>query len=477
MYELLTNEEMRRADALAIASGVPGIELMEAAGAAVAHEVVTRFPEADLICVLCGPGNNGGDGFVAARHLLEQGYRVRLSLVGDPAALKGDAAVMAERWRGGVEPVGVASIAGADVVIDAIFGAGLSRAPEGRAREVIDTVNASGVPVIAVDIPSGVDGTTGAVPGAAIRATATVTFFRMKPGHLLLPGRLYCGAVSLAAIGIHEALLGVIEPQTFANVPELWRPLFPWPSIDAHKYQRGSCVVVSGGAEGTGAARLGARAALRSGAGLVTLAGSKAATAVNAAHSTAVMVASFQGRKGLAQVLGHKRASSVLIGPAAGVGARTAGLVREVLESGAVCVLDADALTSFESRPDNLFRAIERNQASVVMTPHEGEFRRLFRSRVAGASKLERARTAARQSHAVMVLKGPDTVIAAPDGRAAINSNASRWLATAGSGDVLAGIIAGLAAQGMPAFEAACAAAWLHGETGARGGPGLIAED
>jgi NAD(P)H-hydrate epimerase len=475
--ELLTTQEMGQADGLTIKAGTPGLALMEAAGRAVADEVVRHSPDRGMVTVLCGPGNNGGDGFVAARLLEKQGYTIKLALLGTVEALKGDAAEMAARWEGVMEPLAPSVVTGADIIVDAIFGAGLSRAIERIVAETIQAVNASGLPVIAVDVPSGIDGTSGEVRGVSIRATSTVTFFRAKLGHLLLPGRLHCGALRVADIGIPDSVLETIAPKTRVNAPALWSEVYPRPSPEDHKYGRGHALVVSGGPESTGAARLGARGALRIGAGLVTLAGSKAATAVNAAHSTAVMVQSFSGPKGLVNILSDGRKNAALIGPGAGVGKETRDLVMTILKSKAACVLDADALTSFEKSPAHLCAAICKHAAPVILTPHEGEFSRLFGKFVAAGSKLERAHAAAQTSGAIIILKGADTVIAHPDGRAAINDNAPPWTATAGSGDVLAGFAAGLLAQGMPDFEAACAAVWLHGDAADRLGPGLIAED
>lgn len=475
--ELLTTEEMARADKHTIGSGTPGLDLMETAGQAVAEEVARIAPEAEEVAVLCGPGSNGGDGFVAARHLKGRGYRVRLALLGEVSALKGDAAEMALRWDGETAKLSPEIVGRADVAVDAIFGAGLTRNIEGDVSNVVEALNAKGVKVVAVDVPSGIDGTSGAVRGVAVRAHSTVTFFRRKPGHLLLPGRLYCGAVRVADIGIRPEVLESIAPKTFANTPEIWEFRYRWPRAAGHKYSRGHALVVSGGPEATGAARLGARAALRTGAGLVTLVGSKGATAVNAAHVTAVMVDSFSGPKGLAEILKDTRKNAALIGPGTGVGKPTRGLVLQALRSSAACVLDADAMTSFEKDPAELFSAVSKRTAPVVLTPHDGEFSRLFGELASTGSKLERARTAAVQSRATVILKGPDTVIAHPDGRAAINENAPPWTATAGAGDVLGGIVTGLLAQGMPVFEAACAAVWLHGEAATAFGPGLIAED
>ena len=476
MLELLTAEEMGRADRLAIEGGVPGATLMENAGRAVADEVVRRFPDQEAVVVLCGPGNNGGDGFVAARHLKERGYKVRLGFDGDEAHLPEDAAFMAKRFAGAHEPLRSEVLAGADVVVDALFGAGLARPIEGKLAAFVESLNASGLPVVAVDVPSGVDGTTGEVRGVAVRAAATVTFFRLKPGHLLLPGRIHCGEVSLVDIGIPESVLAAIRPKTFANEPALWRAAFPWPQDEGHKYARGHAVVVSGPVYSTGAARLAARGALRVGAGLVTLASPRDALQVNAAQLTAIMVREADDARGLKSLLADQRKNAVLIGPGVGAGERTREMVLAALGSNAAVVLDADALTTFAGDPSALFAAIASRDAPVVLTPHDGEFARLFGD-LASLPKLERARKAASRSGAIVALKGADTVVAAPDGAASINATTTPWLATAGTGDVLAGMILGLLAQGMPGFEAANAAVWLHGAAARDFGPGLIAED
>lgn len=476
MLELLTAEEMGRADALAIAGGVAGATLMENAGRAVAAEVARRFPDAGSVAVLCGPGNNGGDGFVAARHLIERGYKVGLGFDGDEARLPADAAAMAKRYEGTREELGDSLLAETDVVVDALFGAGLARPIEGKLARLIEAVNASGLPVVAVDVPSGIDGTTGEVRGTALRATSTVTFFRLKPGHLLLPGRTHCGEVRLADIGIPASVLDTIAPKTFANEPALWLEKFPWPRPASHKYARGHAVVVSGPVHSTGAARLGARGALRIGAGLVTVASPRDALQVNAAQLTAIMVRESDDARGLASLLADRRKNAVLIGPGVGVGERTKEMVLTALRSEAAIVLDADALTSFADDPRPLFAAIAARGAQVVLTPHDGEFARLFPD-LAAAPKLERARLGAARAGAIVVLKGADTVVAAPDGSASINATTSPFLASAGTGDVLAGMVLGLLAQGMPAFEAASAAVWLHGAAAVAIGPGLIAED
>ncbi len=476
MIELLTTDEMAKADRLTIAGGVSGVELMEKAGVAVADCVARQYPLGANVVVVAGPGNNGGDGFVAARVLAARGYKVRILLAGERETLRGDAAEAARKWKGAVEPADPARLGEAGVIIDALFGAGLDRPVEGLARALIEAMNAGGKPIVAVDLPSGINGTTGAVMGVAARARESVTFFRRKPGHLLLPGRIHCGKVRVADIGIPESVLAEVRPQTFANTPTLWGKSFPAPRRDGHKYTRGHTVIVSGAMPRTGAARLAARGALRAGAGLVTIASPRDALLVHAATNLAVMVRPVDGSAELSQLLSNPRFNAIVLGPAGGVGQGMRENVLAALDGERAVVLDADALTSFEPYPMPLFAAIAPHKAPVVLTPHEGEFERLFPN-IAGASKLERARVAAKVSEAVVLLKGPDTVVAAPDGRACIAENAPPWLATAGSGDVLAGFIAGCLAQGMPGFEAACAAVWLHGEAASDFGPGLIAED
>lgn len=461
--EILSVAEMYRADALAMAAGIAGARLMEAAGWAVAREVRRRFRPCRL-AILCGPGNNGGDGFVAARLLARDGYVVRLALLGDAAGLKGDAAVMAARWRGGVETLGLAALERADVVVDALFGAGLARPLDGVARAVVEEIARRRLPVIAVDVPSGIDGDTGAILGIAPQAVATVTFFRKKPGHVLMPGRARCGEVVVADIGIPDAVLGDIEPGLAENGPSWWQ--FPWPRPEGHKYTRGHVVVV-GGAAMTGAARLAARAARRVGAGMVTIAAPEPAVPIYRAGDPGTIVASLGG---LDDMLADTRRNCWVIGPGGGDGSRAPVLA--VLKAGRAAVLDADALTAFAADRDTLFRALGGN---VLLTPHDGEYARLFGD-VPG-SRLERARFGAARSGAVVLLKGADTVIAHPDGRAIVNTNAPPWLATAGAGDVLAGLAGGLMANGLDAFHAGCVAAWLHGAAADAFGPGLIAED
>jgi ADP-dependent NAD(P)H-hydrate dehydratase / NAD(P)H-hydrate epimerase len=478
--DVLTTAEMERADRLTIAAGTPGFALMLSAGQAVA-EAATDLVEEGPILVVAGPGNNGGDGFVAAAELAAQGREVSVILMCERDALQGDAASAARGWKHPVLPFNPQAIGKPALIIDALFGAGLRRPVEGDARAMIEAINANGAPVLAVDLPSGVNGTTAAIMGVAVQAVETVTFFRKKPAHLLLPGRLQCGRVRVADIGIDGRVLDEIKPQTFENMPKLWRTSFPVPKINSHKYARGHVLAVSGEIASTGAARMAARAALRAGAGLVTLASPRDALTVNAMALTAVMVRPIDTAVEFGEQLADKRFNTVVIGPGAGVSQRTIDFVHTALSARRHLVLDADALTSFAEAPDRLFESIKAvSDPQVVLTPHEGEFPRLFSdmsNKHPGRSKLERVRAAAERCGAVVLLKGADTTVASPDGRATIAANAPPWLATAGSGDVLAGLIAGLLAQAVPAFEAAAIGVWMHGEAAREAGPGLIAED
>lgn len=481
---LLSVAEMAAADAAMIAAGTPGIVLMEKAGRAVADAVTRRIRPGQRVLVLCGPGNNGGDGFIAARLLAERGCHVTLALAGERAALKGDAALAAKTWTGLVETIAAVDPAGHDLVIDALFGAGLSRPISGELAPLVERVNAAGRPVVAVDVPSGVHGDTGLAGGPAIRADETVTFFRLKPGHLLQPGRALCGVVTLADIGIQPEIAfapGRGAPSAFRNAPALWRAHLPDHAVGVHKYGRGAVAVAAGGLSGVGAPRLGARAALRIGAGLATIICRPEALAAHAARSPdALMQASAEDAPAFEATLSGRKVDALLIGPALGLGAEARSWVAAALRGAWPCVFDADALTHIGAHRPAFIAQLRRRAGAAMLTPHEGEFKRMF-GEVAGfepeRGKLERARHAARLTGAVVVLKGPDTVIAAPDGRAAINDTGSPALATAGSGDVLGGIVAGLLAQQMPAFEAACAAVWLHGRAGEALGMGLIADD
>jgi hydroxyethylthiazole kinase-like uncharacterized protein yjeF len=460
---ILTVAEMAAADRAAIQAGTPGLELMERAGQAVADAVAQRFrPQPAL--VLCGPGNNGGDGYVIARLLKQRGWPVEVRVLGEPATP--DAQAVSARWDGTTKPLN--GSLGGELVIDALFGAGLSKPLTGPAANTAAALASRPGTVVAVDMPSGVPGDTGQPLGPAVCAGLTVTFHARKPGHVLEPGRGLCGEVVVADIG-----LGTTPSRLVENGPDLWLPRFPWPSAASHKHARGRLMVISGDAWSTGAARLAARAGLRIGAGLVTLYAGQDALAANAAHLEAVMLKPFDTDLELEQAADE--ADAAVIGPAAGVNDTTLLNVLALARTGAALVLDADAITVFRDDPEELFSVLDRDD---ILTPHPGEFERLFPGLLkTSPERITAARRAAEKADAVVLLKGPDTVIAAPDGRTAVNVNGSPWLATAGSGDVLAGYIGGLVSQGMESFEAACAAAWIHAEAAELHGPGLISED
>lgn len=475
---LMTVRQMAAADTAAPDWGVPSMHLMEAAGKAVADEIGRRFSAGSAI-VYCGPGNNGGDGYVAARVLKQRGWQVRCESLIDPFALTGDAAQAYARWDGPTvrleAPPAMGSVSEDAVHIDALFGAGLSRPLEGPAAAIADWSRHLRARFVAVDVPSGISGDTGlALDGRAVHADLTVTFVRRKPGHLLLPGRTHCGAVVLADIGMPtEALRRAFEGEDSPAVQAIAGGVAHASRAGAHKYDRGHCLVVSGGYLATGAARLAALAAARAGAGLTTIAADAAAAAIHAAHLTSVMVRSDP----LADLLADPRRNAVVIGPGLGLDDDARHKVNIVLGARRATVLDADALTLIAS---DIAQGIQKTHESCVLTPHGGEFARLFpdlNQNLSTIGKLDAARQAARRANATIVLKGADTVIAAPDGRAAIDSLAPPFLATAGSGDVLSGLIAGLLAQGLDPFAAACGGVFLHGAAASRLGPGLTADD
>jgi hydroxyethylthiazole kinase-like uncharacterized protein yjeF len=466
--EILTVAQVGAADQAAIAGGATGRALMLRAGDAVAAQIVARW-SARPVVVLCGPGANGGDGYVAAKVLKDRGWPVRVAALSAPQDLQTDAAMAAQAWDGPVEGLGGAAFIGAGLIVDALFGAGLSRPLEARVQSVLRAAERTGAPIVAVDLPSGLAGDLGRPLGHACQAALTITFHRKKPAHVLLPGRDLCGEIVVADIGLPE-------PQgadLFENGPELWADRMIWPGATSHKHGRGRLIVVSGEAASTGAARLAARAGLRIGAGLVTVMSPPDALLVNGAHLEAVMLRAFETDVELEEAAALVDAA--VIGPAAGVSEATVSNVFALARTGAGLVIDADALTVFRDDPDEMFDVLDRDD---VLTPHPGEFERVFPGLLTSSpERITAARAAARRAGTVVLLKGSDTVVAAPDGRAVVNGNGSPWLATAGSGDVLAGFIGGLIAQGLDSFEAACAAVWIHAEAAAAFGPGLISED
>ncbi len=472
MFEVLTAEEMRKADAAAIAGGVPGIHLMEQAGSSVAKAIEDRFTPAPVL-VLCGPGNNGGDGFIAAAQLRKSGRAVRVACLVKKSELKGDAALAAKQWEGEVENLNSnLSLKDTGLVVVAIFATGLSKPPEPEIITLFDKIRAKKIPVVAVDVPTGLDATTGHIFPGTLQADVTITFCRKKIAHVLLPGRAACGRVEVAPIDIPDKTVAELKPALFENHPGLWAKDFPLPRHDAHKYARGHGIVY-GGAKRTGAACLAAAAAQKIGAGLVSITSRPESLGTYHAYRASIMIDEWTSRDDFKTLLRDERRNAVVAGPGAGADAALKDAVDDILSFNKAAVFDADIFTLFKDNPKDFFARL--SPARHVLTPHEGEFARLFGA--LEGNKVERARKAAKTANAVVLLKGPDTVIATPDGTAVVNTNAPPTLATAGSGDVLAGMIMGLMAQGMTPFGAACAGAWLHGDVAQNYGLGLTAED
>lgn len=475
--EILASDDTAACDRFAVDSGIEIQELMEAAGAAVADAIRTRWAPRPVL-VLAGPGNNGGDGLVAARLLREAGWPVRVVLFATQQAVGPDAGMALSRWAGPLQSPDLVDLDSSGptpkLVIDALFGAGLSRPIEGVVADWIARIRASGVPVVAVDVPSGLHGDARPLPGPHLTAVLTVTFHRKKLVHLIEPFAAACGETVCRAIGIPDGWTDLVTPLAREVLAPAWRACMESTGADRHKHARGRVAVFSGGSQSTGAARLAAAAALRAGAGVVTLCSPPSALMVNAAHLTAVMVARCDGAEEVSDRLTGLRAQAAVMGPAMGVGEQSRRVVLAGLGVGIPMVLDADALTSFEDDPEVVIR---RLHGQCVLTPHAGEFSRLFGTGRAHWNKVEQAQAAADRCGCTVLLKGPATVVATPGHTPWINRHASRWLATAGSGDVLAGIIAAGLAAGMEPHEAAAAAAWIHGDAALRLGAGLTAED
>ncbi|MDB5525194.1 MAG: Carbohydrate kinase, YjeF related protein [Rhizobium sp.] len=474
--QLIEPDAVAKIDHACSTSGIAGYQLMSAAGLAVAAAALRHWPSAKRFVVLAGPGNNGGDGYVAANALLDSGASVSIFQFSSAPPSTEDARRALHERAVAPSPIIAYQPEAGDVIVDALFGAGLARDLPVELAALIERVTEAGIPVLAVDMPSGIDGRTGAVMGAAFNAEITITFMAMKPGQLLMPGRDYCGRLEIAGIGVPQRYVEQFASRTSINGPELWAKSDRPKNSASHKYQHGSLVVFSGSASHTGAARLSAEAGLKAGAGLVTIGSPSDAMSTNAAHLTAVMLREIDDRTALDEWLADRRLSAFVLGPGFGIGDKARDYVMALRDRN--LVLDADGISSFRDYPEQLFSAFAKGEPHLVLTPHDGEFARIFPDIAAddALSKVQKTTGAAKRAHAVVILKGADTVVASPDGRAAINANAPPWLATAGSGDVLAGICGALLAQGYPAYEAACAAVWHHGEAGNRAGRGLTAE-
>ena len=476
MNILLTADETRAAEAFACRNGISGATMMENAGASVAEVIRKRFSPKETL-VLCGPGNNGGDGFVIARKLRCAGWRVRVARDAKKR-LPADADAMAQLWQGKNFPLESLDNLPRkpQLVVDALFGTGLAREIGDVYARAVETVASWQTPVVAVDMPSGIDSNSGAIHGVALQADMTVTFFRGRPGQYLFPGRRFCGKVIVCDIGIPDDALDAMDEscRVFLNRPNVWREHLPQLGETSHKYRRGHVVVCGGGLAHAGASRLAARAALRCGAGMVTLACSPSALLAHASQETAVIITSVDAN-GLESLVSERKVRAMVLGPGSGVGEETREFVLRALCLPTALVLDADALSSFAGCIEKLSGAIAKHNGNVVLTPHSGEFERLFGK--IGSDKLSATRSAAKSVGAVVIHKGADTVVADSRGRTMIADNAPYSLSTAGSGDVLAGMLGGLLAADMPTFHAAGCGVWMHSQTAQSLGKGLTAED
>ncbi|MBB4657581.1 NAD(P)H-hydrate dehydratase [Parvularcula dongshanensis] len=456
---------MSRLDARAVAGGTSQTSLIERAARSCVRVIRGRYTRRPA-AVLCGPGNNGADGWAIARLLRAADWPVTVYTLTPQKDLTGAAGQVAKGSGLTAEPLRAFRPEAAGLVIDALFGAGLSRPLVGDARGALDSLAEAAVPVVAIDLPSGVDGATGSVLGTAARAEVTVTFHAPKPGHLLSPGLGLRGELVVTDIGLPQDA----EPDAHWNGPCLWT--LPVPERDTHKYARGAVLVFGGPRIAGGAARLSAHGAARIGAGAVTVASPEEALDIYAAHLDAIMVKPVTDAASAKRLIEASKAKALVIGPGAGRTDATRSHVLAALETRVPIVVDADALTVFEDDPDTLMQALHEK---AVLTPHIGEFGRVFPD-IQG-DKLSMTAAAAARAGTTVLLKGADTVISTPSRVPVINTSGTPWLATAGAGDVLTGAIAGLMAQGLGAHDAACAGAYLHGLAGQRGGRGVTADD
>ncbi len=479
MFEILSAAEMKKADLAAVASGTPAHVLISSAAAGLTAAIEKNVSPCRVL-FLCGTGNNGADGFVAASMLAKRsGWQVRVACTAKKSALKGDAAEAAQAWEGTTENLNSnLPVHQTDLIVDAVFGTGFHGALPPELIILFDKIRAKNIPVIAVDIPSGIDATTGAIAEGTLQAGLSVVFCRKKIAHVLAATREYIGRLQLVSIPIDDAQIAALHTSVFENHPALWLRNYPFPSASAHKYSRGH-VVVYGGSTRTGAACLAAHAAQVAGAGVVSIACAPDdhSRTIYSLYRASLMVDTWQSEDEFKSLLRDERTKAAVIGPGGG----TAGAEGERLRMATLAalsmpnktlVLDGDVFSVFKNDPETLFAQLSPRH---ILTPHEGECARLFGD--LPGSKLARARAAAKKCGAIVVLKGFDTVIAAPDGTAVINTNGTPILATAGSGDVLAGLVAGFAAQGMPSFMAALAGVWLHADAARLHGPALTAED
>jgi len=472
-HAILSCKHHRDLDKKTIKKFLPGYKLMENAGGEIFKIIKKKFKKKNKIKILCGPGNNGGDGFVVAKLLKENGYlNVDLFSLLAKKELKGDAKLAANNFNGKLKSFSNFKVSSDDLIIDGLFGSGLKKNISGNLKRIIEKINLKKPYCISIDIPSGINGDTGEIQGIAIQSKDTITFTRRKPGHLLTPGKEYCGNLITVDIGINLKNLG-FKPKIFENHPDNWKNNFPWPNQKSHKYTRGYSLIICG-EKMTGASRLAARGAARIGCGLICLGVPRKAFNIYATENPIALIEKVEDEKDLNALFKDKRINTILIGPGLGISHKKLKLIlKTVKEKGRTIVLDADALKN------NFKKIVSKNKTRIVITPHQGEFSQVLKSlKIKNTkNKFLSANGFVKKTKINLILKGNITIISSQDGRISINTNTSPFLATGGSGDVLAGMITGLIAQKMDIFNACCAAVWIHGEIGKLKGPGLIAED
>ena len=482
MINILTSKQTKNLDILSIKNGVSLSNLMENAGEASFDIIINQIIPNILnfnnkITILCGPGNNGGDGFVIAKKLCQKNFDVTVCSPFDKHKFNPTVKTKLKSCTFDIVNPSQKLFKRADLIIDALFGVGLNRDINKELSYLIKLVNKEKKFVVSIDIASGLDSDTGEERPISINADHTISFQTPKPCHYLLPGKIKTGKLSIVQIGIPKKVFNNIKnlSKIYLNTMDLWKSHFPRPNEYDHKYSRGHLLVQSGDKFSTGASRLASLSALRVGAGIVTLASTDESAMINAAHLTSVMVKNINTKKDFIDFYNKRKVNAFLIGPGCGLTKYTKELSLVAIKTGLPVVLDADSISVFEDEPNELFSAIKKYNKNVILTPHEGEFKRIFKNSI--GSKISKASKASRESSAIIIYKGNDTIISSPNSHLAISDKTSPFLATAGSGDILAGICAGLLSQGMDAFMAACAGQWFHKKIGEISGPGMIADD
>ena len=448
----------------------PSFDLMNNAGKLSAKYINKNLPKKNIL-VLCGTGGNGGDGFITGNELKKYKWNVTISIIGDIEKITGDSLKAYKKLKIKNTNFNDINLDNIDYVIDAIFGIGLNRNLDNEYIKTIEKINNKKLPVIALDIPSGVNSDNGTISNATFNCFLTLTYSAYKLGHYLLPSAEKCGKIVLLDIGIPKPLIKNTKPVINLNSPSIWKDKIVWPKVNDHKYSRGCIVIIGGPKEMTGAARLAAKAAQRAGSGIVILACDKNSSDIYYRTLTSQIVKSYRNIPELKNIIKDKRINSVVIGP--GLGINNKNVVKNVLKHSNNIIIDADAITCFQNDIKS-FKDLIRNK-TVILTPHEGEFKKLFPN-IKG-NLVDKAIYAAKKLNSIIVLKSANTIIASQNNHVILNKYGSRWLATAGSGDVLAGIIGALLSNGMDAFHAAAFGVWIHSSAGIYFGPGLIAED